>query len=244
MFSQSSGPLRKCPADPNLDHAGNGDVQNGTPPIKTPAIAHKRSLCAPAREGDAEVAGGIGAWAGFRSTSSSTVVGFLGSAYVFRGEALAGGIGALSISLPRICGNPTLAGVPHLAISGDFAHRLDVQTSDLPITLEEAARTIFRGAITARVLRRAVDKGELKAFKVGRTIFTTAADVAKMRESCPVEPSPRVYPLIVNEGPGPSGTDHALSARAALQARLERPRRFSENTLASSIGRKQAAHRC
>ena len=161
-----------------------------------------------------------------------------------RRAEVAGGVGALSISLPRICGNSTLAGVPHLAISGDSAHRIDVQTSDSPITLEEAARTIFRGAVTGRILRRAVDKGELKAFKVGRTIFTTPADIANMRESCPVEPSPRVYPLIVNEGPGPSGTDHALSARAALQSRLERPRRFSENTSAPSIGRKQAAHRC
>jgi hypothetical protein len=114
---------------------------------------------------------------------------------------------------------------------------------DEPLTLGEAARTIFRGAVTGRVLRRAVDKGELKAFKVGRTIFTTAADIANMRESCRVEQSPRGYPLIVSEGPGQSGTDHTQSALAALQSRLERPRRFSGNTSVPNTDRKQAAHR-
>jgi len=112
---------------------------------------------------------------------------------------------------------------------------------DEPLTLDEAARTIFRGAITGRVLRRAVDKGELKAFKVGRTIFTTAADIANMRESCPAEPSPRASISILSVGNGLSETERALSAQAALKARLERPNQNFTNISAPSTSRKQAA---
>jgi hypothetical protein len=123
----------------------------------------------------------------------------------------------------------------------DSPHRIAVQP-DSPITLEEAARTIFRGAVTARVLRRAVDKGELKAFKVGRTIFTTAADVANMRESCPVEPSPRASISIPSAENGLSETERALSAQAALKARLERPKQSFTSISAPSTSRKPAAH--
>jgi hypothetical protein len=122
---------------------------------------------------------------------------------------------------------------------GVSQHRIGVQ-NDSPITLEEAAQTIFRGAITARVLRRAVDKGDLKAFKVGRTIFTTAADIANMRESCLVEPSPRASISIPKGAPGPSETDRVLSAQAALSSRFEKLNRFSTNISAPSTSRKQA----
>ena len=111
---------------------------------------------------------------------------------------------------------------------------------DEPITLDDAARTIFGGAVTGRVLRRAVDKGELKAFKVGRTIFTTAADIANMRESCPVEPSPRASISTPSVENGLSETERALSAQAALKARLERPKQSFTNISAPSISRSQA----
>jgi hypothetical protein len=114
---------------------------------------------------------------------------------------------------------------------------------DEPLTLNEAARTIFRGAITARVLRRAVDKGDLKAFKVGRTIFTTAADIANMRESCPVEPSPRASISIPTGAPGLSETDRVLSARAALKARYEKPRQSFTNISGPSTDQKPRATR-
>jgi hypothetical protein len=61
--------------------------------------------------------------------------------------------------------------------------------SDEPIARDRGRPDQFPGADSARGLRRAVEKGERKAFKVGRKIFTTPANIANMRESCRVERS-------------------------------------------------------
>lgn len=51
-----------------------------------------------------------------------------------------------------------------------------------PISLEEAAGRILRGVVTPRFLRDAIRTGELKGYKLGRSIYTTPADVRAWME--------------------------------------------------------------
>lgn len=58
-----------------------------------------------------------------------------------------------------------------------------------PVSLQEAAVRILRGAVTPRLLRDAIRTGELKGYKLGRSIYTTPADIRTWMQSRQCEAS-------------------------------------------------------
>lgn len=93
-----------------------------------------------------------------------------------------------------------------------------------PITLNEAC-SIFRGSLTPATLRAEHGRGRLVIFKIGRRYYTTKSDVelmvSKCREGQPVQGSTSTK----NEEHGPSETERAQSARAALNQTVEKLKR-------------------
>jgi hypothetical protein len=61
-------------------------------------------------------------------------------------------------------------------------------TEDDPVTLDNVARTLFKGAVSAAVLRSEAERGHLAIFKIGRRHFTTMRSAREMLERCRVEP--------------------------------------------------------
>lgn len=59
---------------------------------------------------------------------------------------------------------------------------------DTPMTLEEACREIFRGAIKPATLLAEARRGKLVMERIGRRNFVTRAGIKSMREACRVEP--------------------------------------------------------
>lgn len=58
---------------------------------------------------------------------------------------------------------------------------------DAPLLLATAARLAFPdGAVTARGLRREVARGRLVAWKIAGRLFTSLAEIERMRSSCRV----------------------------------------------------------
>jgi hypothetical protein len=96
-----------------------------------------------------------------------------------------------------------------------YAMATEPYHDDDPITLHEAARIVFRGTVSAAVLRREIDTGRLEAFKVGRRYFVTLAAVRAMRERCRVQPRAQGH---VNNLTFPTPDRSAAAARAAVAA--------------------------
>lgn len=63
--------------------------------------------------------------------------------------------------------------------------------SQAPITLKEAAEVILRGLVTPRTMRACIDRGDLKAYKIGRRIVTTPEDLQEWMHQRQYEPPPQ-----------------------------------------------------
>lgn len=92
---------------------------------------------------------------------------------------------------------------------------------DRPITLNEAC-SIFRGSLTPATLRAEHERGRLVIFKIGRRYYTTKSDVELMVSKCRDEAKAPGSPSIEPEERGPSETERAQSARAALNQTVEK----------------------
>lgn len=87
---------------------------------------------------------------------------------------------------------------------------------DDPITLNEAC-VVFRGTLTPSTLRAEADRGRLTIFKIGRRYYTTKHDVELMVSKCRDEAKAPGSTSTKNVEHGPSETERAQSARAALK---------------------------
>jgi hypothetical protein len=107
---------------------------------------------------------------------------------------------------------------------------------DSPLRLKVAAKLAFpMGGLTDSGLRREIDRGRLQAEQIAGKLYTTLADINRMRESCRVTAKVRVSGDVLREGrtesssprqSGSSKTEKNISPQAALRARLKgtRPR--------------------
>lgn len=66
-----------------------------------------------------------------------------------------------------------------------------------PVTLTEAADNILRGIVTPRTLRNCIARGELRAYKIGGRIVTTAEDIQEWMNKKRVEPT-RIFKLEIS----------------------------------------------
>jgi hypothetical protein len=103
---------------------------------------------------------------------------------------------------------------------------------DSPLRLEVAAKLGFpmRGMAVSG-LRKEIAKGRLQAEKIAGKLYTTLANINRMRESCRVIAKVRVSGDARREGrmggsslrlSGSSKTEENITPQAALQARLKR----------------------
>lgn len=116
---------------------------------------------------------------------------------------------------------------------------------DAPMTLEEACRVIFAGAIKPATLLAEARRGRLVMERVGRRNFVTRGGIKAMREACRVEPtSPRVpaaWKPPRGEPPhqGPSDMTLAGMALDAALESLRKQRKPSRRSLRKRAGSQQ-----
>jgi hypothetical protein len=92
---------------------------------------------------------------------------------------------------------------------------------DILLTLKDACEIYFAGAVTPATLRAEHARGNLAMSKIGRSYFTTLADLKAMREKCRVEATAHDSGSMRKEALGRSSTDEGESAQAALLKKLE-----------------------
>ena len=94
---------------------------------------------------------------------------------------------------------------------------------DTPVRLAEAAARFFPGGgMTARGLRREMQRGRLAAWRIANKDYTTRAAIRDMMEQCRVEPIPQssnfALPRKTVRLSGSSTTSDANAALAAARA--------------------------
>src|ERR1019366_6071183 len=104
-------------------------------------------------------------------------------------------------------------------------------TDDDPITLADAAAGFH---LTKGVLKAAGLRGNLSMFLLGKSYYTTPNAVREWIQKCRVEPKARGSISIDRAGPGPSATEQAMFARAALRQTLSAPTNSSPSTSRTS----------
>ncbi|KZM46962.1 hypothetical protein OA90_26595 [Labrenzia sp. OB1] len=114
---------------------------------------------------------------------------------------------------------------------------------DTPITLAEACKVLFRGAIKPATLKAEAERGKLVLEKIGRAYFTTPKAIREMREQCRVQEKPQGSHLekTHQENNGSSGTGQNTFAQAALNQTLKELKSGSKNTLRKSTNRPTAS---
>ena len=85
-----------------------------------------------------------------------------------------------------------------------------------PITLAEACNLYPRSKLTVSTLRSEAVRGRLEIFRLGRRDYTTPQAMREMVRRCREEDPRRDCTSIRPDANGLSATDHASSARAAL----------------------------
>ena len=113
---------------------------------------------------------------------------------------------------------------------------------DDPITLQEARSLIYRGNITLTSLKAKADAGVLKTWKVGRATFTRKRYIREMEE-CLEDRKGLGSTSIRAVSNGPSETDKASSALAALNQTVRELKRGSSSTSPPSTSQRQAPRR-
>lgn len=103
--------------------------------------------------------------------------------------------------------------------------RIGAAGEDMPMTLKEACRVVFKDAITPAALKAEAHRGNLVIRKIGRAYFVTWRDIKEMWDKRKLSPqSAGVVVRDVNK--------HATAARSALRQALlskrkKRPRKYS-----------------
>ena len=94
---------------------------------------------------------------------------------------------------------------------------------DAPMTLDEAARLLLRGAVSAATLRVAIGRRDLTCERIGRRVMVTPADVRAWRKRCRVQAEERPAASEGDRGRvhvGPSMAGALAAQRAATRASL------------------------
>jgi hypothetical protein len=95
-----------------------------------------------------------------------------------------------------------------------------ILTDDTLLTLKDACEIFFGGKVTPATLKAEHSRGNLALSKIGRTYFTTPADLRLMRNKCLVEAPAQNSGSTKNAGPGPSSTAESEAAQDAVLMRL------------------------
>ena len=103
---------------------------------------------------------------------------------------------------------------------------------DAPMTLDEAARLLLRGAVSAATLRAAIGRRDLTCERIGRRVMVTPAEVRAWRKRCRVQAeerpaAPESDRRPAHAGASPVGSMEAQRAatRASLVALSKLPNR-------------------
>jgi hypothetical protein len=118
--------------------------------------------------------------------------------------------------------------------------------ADAPLTLDEAAKTLLGGKVSAYTLRAAASRGELAIMRLGRKDFVTPAAIREWFELCQEKARARVSGSGQREENKPlSGSsetqDQFTVALAAAKMRLTQPKESSPNISEASTTRPGAA---
>lgn len=122
---------------------------------------------------------------------------------------------------------------------------------DDPITLAEASKVLFKGAIGPGTLLAEAKRGRLVVERIGRRYFVTRAAIREMRRKCQVDVSPKEQgsgssPPESETGEktilpsGSSGTDRVSIARAAALKTFSALSEPSKTTSRKSTSRQSA----
>lgn len=99
--------------------------------------------------------------------------------------------------------------------------RIGATGEDVPMTLEEACRVIFKDAITPATLKAEARRGNLVLHKIGRAYFVTLLELSAMWGKCCVgSVSPNRPPVESNND---ARAALASAARLALHLKLRKP---------------------
>lgn len=100
----------------------------------------------------------------------------------------------------------------------------DKISDETPIPLKEAVRRAFpAGGMTVVKLRRRIEAGELKGYKVGQSVFTTMKWVQEMLDASVIKPPQRVDWHARHDPPDPFGRTPAEVAQERALAILAKP---------------------
>jgi hypothetical protein len=113
---------------------------------------------------------------------------------------------------------------------------------DIEITLDEACRIFFRGAITPASLRAEAKRGMLAIIRVGNKDFVTPAAIREMRQkkTCQESDSHQGSISERTRASGSSEMERSQSARAAALATAEQLKRLSRTTSRKSSSQQSA----
>jgi hypothetical protein len=96
--------------------------------------------------------------------------------------------------------------------------RIGATGANIPITLKDACRDVFKDAISVATLMAEHRRGNLVIYKIGRQYFTTSAELKQMLKKCRMEQKPH-------------RTDAMSAQRETEQARIESARAALRLTL-------------
>ena len=101
-------------------------------------------------------------------------------------------------------------------------HQID---DDAPMTLDEAARLLLRGAVSAATLRAAIGRRDLTCERIGRRVMVTPADVRAWRKRCRVqaEERPAASERTFFRPPTPASSEAQLALARATFAKFKKP---------------------
>jgi hypothetical protein len=95
--------------------------------------------------------------------------------------------------------------------------RIGASGPDLPITLKDACRDVFKDRITVAALMAEHRRGTLVIYKIGRQYFTTLNELNAMLVKCRLE----VTPIPETRLSAKQDSAHAALAAIALASRLK-----------------------
>ncbi|WP_291406960.1 hypothetical protein [Devosia sp.] len=121
---------------------------------------------------------------------------------------------------------------------------------DEPLTLAEACKVIFKGAISPDTLMAEASRGRLIMEKIGRRWFVTPAAIREMRKKCEVVQPAKARASGSNRGAseteslsrlsGSSETDRINTARDAARMKLRKLNDSLPTTSLKNTSRRQA----
>jgi hypothetical protein len=107
------------------------------------------------------------------------------------------------------------------------AGRDEIRLND-PIRLERAAALAFpEGSMTAAILRKEAQRGNLDIMRIGGRLFTTLADIEEMKRRCRLSQRPRLWFKPGTEGRKASASPDSGSSRTMEGPYLHGSPRFT-----------------